>query len=64
MEEVIRMSTAEKKHGKAESTEQVKALHENFSKKVADSGITHKEIEKAVRKARIDVREFRRSGSH
>lgn len=58
------MSTAEKKHGKAESTMQVKALHENFSKKVADSGLTHKEIEKAVKKARIDVRKARRSGIH
>ncbi|MFZ5633698.1 MAG: hypothetical protein ACOY40_12725 [Bacillota bacterium] len=56
------MTDVVKKHGKAESTEQVKALHKDFSKKVADSGLTHKEIEKAVRKARTDVRKARRSG--
>jgi len=53
-----------KKQGKSESREQMKALHENFSKKVTASGLTHMQIEEAVRKARTDVRKARRSSSN
>ncbi|MFZ5645610.1 MAG: hypothetical protein ACOY46_18760 [Bacillota bacterium] len=56
------MTDMVKKQGKAKSREQMRALHENFSKKVAASGLTLKEIEEAARKARVDVREARRSG--
>lgn len=56
------MTDVVKKHGKAESREQMKALNENLSKKVSASGLTHMQIEEAVRKARTDVRKARRSG--
>ena len=61
---VTRMTAVVKKQGKSESREQMKALHENFSKKVTASGLTHMQIEEAVRKARTDVRKARRSSSN
>ena len=58
------MSTATKRIKVTELREQMKALHEKFAKKVAASGFTHQEIEEAVRKARKDVREARRSSGN
>ena len=58
------MPAATKRMKETELREQMKVLHQKFSKKVAASGLTHQEIEEEVRKARKDVREARRSSDN
>lgn len=58
------MPTVTKRIKETELREQMKALHEKFAKKVLASGLTHQEIKEAVKKARKDVREARRSSGN
>jgi len=43
--------------------DRISALNRNFARRVVAYGVTKKDIEEAVRKARKDVREARRSSS-
>ncbi|OPX92349.1 MAG: hypothetical protein A4E53_00548 [Pelotomaculum sp. PtaB.Bin104] len=61
---MIKLPATAKRTKIIELKEQMRMLHENFAKKVTDSGLTRQEIEEAVRKARKDVRKAHRSSGN
>ncbi|HOV80914.1 MAG TPA: hypothetical protein PK728_12570 [Bacillota bacterium] len=61
---MIELPATAKKTKASELKEQIRGLHKKFAKSVAVSGLTQKEIKEAVRKARKDVREARRSSGN
>lgn len=58
------MQDRAKKIPKIASREEMILLHQEFAKKVADSGLTEQDIREATKRAVSDVRKSRYSSGH